>query len=124
MTNNKSIISGEASSLDKGGIVLQKAPFLLYEINEKKVFVDVYFKDENIWMTQDLMAQLFEIQRPAITKHLINIFNEQELLEDAVSSILEHTASDGKKYKTKFYNLDAIISVGYRVSSTKATKFR
>ena len=67
---------------------------------------------------------LFGVQRPAITKHLKNIFESEELEEIAVSSILEHTADDNKTYKTKFYNLDAIISVGYRVNSAKATQFR
>jgi hypothetical protein len=75
-------------------------------------------------MTQKKIADLFGVQRPAITKHLKNIFATDELEEDSVSSILEHTAEDGKKYKTTFYNLDAIIAVGYRVNSNKATKFR
>jgi len=75
-------------------------------------------------MTQKKIADLFGVQRPAITKHLKNIFETGELEEDSVSSILEHTAEDGKKYKTTFYNLDAIIAVGYRVNSKKATKFR
>ena len=70
------------------------------------------------------MAELFGVQRPAITKHLGNIFKENELDENSVSSILEHTAEDGKNYKTKYFNLDAIISVGYRVNSTQATQFR
>ena len=70
------------------------------------------------------MAELFGVQRPAITKHLNNIIKEGELEENSVSSILEHTAEDGKNYKTKYYNLDAIISVGYRVNSSQATKFR
>ena len=81
-------------------------------------------RDENIWLTQDKIALLFGVQRPAITKHLKNIFESSELTEQAVSSILELTAEDGKTYKTKFYNLDAIISVGYRVNSSQATHFR
>jgi hypothetical protein len=75
-------------------------------------------------LTQERIAELFGVQRPAITKHLKNIFESGELVEGAASSILEHTAADGKNYKTKFYNLDAIISVGYRVNSTRATHFR
>jgi hypothetical protein len=75
-------------------------------------------------MTQKKIAELFGVQRPAITKHLKNIFESGELVENSVSSILEHTADDGKKYKTTFYNLDTIIAVGYRVNSNKATKFR
>jgi hypothetical protein len=71
-----------------------------------------------------MIAQLFDVQRPAITKHLKNIFENHELEENSVSSILEHTATDGKQYNTKYYNLDAIISVGYRVNSKKATQFR
>jgi len=71
-----------------------------------------------------MIAELFDVKRPAITKHLKNIFECEELEEQSVSSILEHTANDGKKYKTKYYNLDAIISVGYRVNSKRATQFR
>lgn len=80
--------------------------------------------NETIWLTQKAIAELFGVQRPAITKHLINIFESSELEEISVSSILEHTAEDGKVYNTKYYNLDAIISVGYRVNSSKATQFR
>ncbi len=79
---------------------------------------------ETIWANQKQMADIFTVQRQAITKHLKNIFNEEELDEDSVSSILEHTASDGKKYKTLFYNLEVLISVGYRISSITGTKFR
>jgi prophage maintenance system killer protein len=79
---------------------------------------------ETIWATQDQISELFGTQRPAITKHLKNIFESGELDEHSVSSILEHTAIDGKNYKVKFYNLDAILSVGYRVSSKNATQFR
>lgn len=79
---------------------------------------------ETIWATQASIADVFGTQRPAITKHLKNIFKEKELDERSVCSILEHTASDGKKYKTQYYNLDAIIAVGYRVNSKRATQFR
>ncbi|NOY96074.1 MAG: virulence RhuM family protein, partial [Chlorobi bacterium] len=98
--------------------------FLLYTTPDGKVKVEIFFHDENIWLTQKRMAELFGVQRPAITKHLGNIFKENELNEDSVSSILEHTADDGKRYSTKYYNLDAIISVGYRVNSAQATQFR
>lgn len=98
--------------------------FLLYTAPSGKVKVEIYFHDENIWLTQDKMAKLFGVQQPAIAKHLKNIFESGELLENSVHSILEYTASDGKKYQTKFYNLDAIISVGYRVNSAQATQFR
>ena len=77
-----------------------------------------------MWLTQQQIADLFGTKRPAITKHLSNIFNSGELDKDSVSSILEHTAADGKTYKTLFYNLDAILSVGYRVNSINATSFR
>jgi prophage maintenance system killer protein len=80
--------------------------------------------EDTVWLTQKQIAQLFGTQRPAITKHLSNIFKNKELKKDSVCSILEHTASDGKIYRTKYYNLDAIISVGYRVNSTRATQFR
>lgn len=98
--------------------------FLLYTTPNGKVRVEIFLKDENIWLTQAKIAELFGVQRPAVTKHLKNIFESGELIEDSVGSILELTAEDGKRYKTKFYNLDAIISVGYRVSSAQATHFR
>ncbi len=77
-----------------------------------------------VWLTQSQIAELFGTQRPAITKHLSNIFRSKELSKLSVSSKMEHTASDGKTYKTWYYNLDAIISIGYRVNSTQATQFR
>jgi len=98
--------------------------FLIYTTPNGKVKVEIFLKDENIWLTQERIAELFGVQRPAITKHLKNIFESNELEEESVSSILEHTARDEKKYKTKFYNLDAVISVGYRVNSKQATQFR
>jgi hypothetical protein len=98
--------------------------FLLYTTPGGKVKVEIFLRNENIWLTQEKIALLFGVQRPAITKHLTNIFESGELVEFSVSSILEHTAEDGKVYKTKFYNLDAIISVGYRVNSLQATHFR
>jgi hypothetical protein len=98
--------------------------FLLYTTPGGKVKVEIFLRDETIWLTQEKIALLFGVQRPAVTKHLKNIFESGELAEYSVSSILEHTAPDGKTYKTKFYNLDAIISVGYRVNSRQATLFR
>jgi len=86
--------------------------------------LEVRLAEKTIWLRQEQIASLFGTQRPAITKHLSNIFKTKELDRDSVSSILEHTAADGKVYKTKFYNLDAIISVGYRVNSNQATQFR
>ncbi|MBC8415541.1 MAG: virulence RhuM family protein [Candidatus Cloacimonetes bacterium] len=95
----------------------RKSNFLLYSSQTSNINIDVVILDETVWLTQKSMGELFGVQRPAITKHLNNIFKEWELQENSVSSILEHTAADGKKYQTKYYNLDAIISVGYRVNS-------
>lgn len=108
----------------KGDVVKQQSDFILYTGNDGKVNVNVFVHDETIWLTQKAISELYGVQRPAITKHLKNIFDSGELLDDSVSSILEHTASDRKKYKTKYYNLDAIISVGYRVNSYQATQYR
>jgi hypothetical protein len=108
----------------------QITEFLLYTAPSGEVKVEVFLHNENLWLTQDRIAELFGVQRPAITKHLINIFAEGELEEIKVSSILEHTTKHGAiKGKTqvqqvRFYNLDAIIAVGYRVNSSKATQFR
>ncbi len=98
--------------------------FLLYTTPSSDVKVEIFMHNESVWLPQKRMAELFGVQRPAITKHLKNIFESGELEEDSVSSILEHAAEDGKKYNTKFYNLDAILSVGYRVNSSQATQFR
>jgi prophage maintenance system killer protein len=103
---------------------LQKGEVLIYKTSRNEVKLEVKLEHETVWLTQTQIALFFGTQRPAITKHLNNIFNSGELNKDSVSSILEHTASDGKTYKTKFYNLDAIISVGYRVNSQRATQFR
>ena len=101
-----------------------QSDFLFYTSSEGKTKIQVILNDETVWLTQKSIAELFGVQRPAITKHLKNIFDSEELNENSVSSILEHTADDNKIYKTKFYNLDAIISVGYRVNSKQATRFR
>jgi len=98
--------------------------FLLYQTPNGKVKVEIFLRDENIWLTQAMMADLFDIDRSVITKHLKNIFESHELEENSVCANYAQTASDGKNYSTKFYNLDAIISVGYRVNSTQATHFR
>lgn len=98
--------------------------FLFYTSSEGKTKIQVALKDETVWMTQKAIAELFDVQIPAISKHLKNIFEQNELDENSVISILETTATDGKKYNTNFYNLDAIISIGYRVNSIKATRFR
>ena len=96
---------------------------ILYQPNEE-TRIGVRLEQETIWLTQQQIAELFGVKQPAISKHLKNIFSSGELQESSVYSILEYTATDGKVYKTKFYNLDAILSVGYRVNSKNATLFR
>ncbi|MDX1354843.1 MAG: virulence protein RhuM/Fic/DOC family protein [Halomonas venusta] len=86
--------------------------------------LEVTLEQETVWLSQAQMAELFNTKRPAITKHLSNIYKSGELSEDSTCSILEHVAEHGQRYRTKHYNLDAIISVGYRVSSKRATHFR
>ena len=98
--------------------------FLLYNMPEEEGKVQVVIKDDTIWCTQKAMAQLFGVGVPAISKHLKNIFEEGELQMDSVISKMETTAADNKNYSTTFYSLDAIIAVGYRVNSMKATRFR
>ena len=100
------------------------AEFLIFQAEAKGQGVEVYYKDENIWATQKTMAMLFDVNVPAISKHLKNIFESGELKDDSVVSKMEITASDGKHYQTQFYSLDAIIAVGYRVNSVRATQFR
>lgn len=100
------------------------AEFLTFVLDGKEDGVQVYYKDETIWATQKAMSILFDVGVPAISKHLKNIFEEGELCEDSVISKMETTASDGKSYNTTFYSLDAVISVGYRVNSVRATQFR
>jgi hypothetical protein len=104
--------------------------FLMYSTPENDISVNAIIKDDTIWLTQKSMAELFGVQTPAISKHLKNIFEEGELSEEAVVSKMEITTRHGaipnktQKRETNFYNLDAIISVGYRVNSYKATQFR
>lgn len=102
----------------------------IYKSVDNKVELSVQMDKETVWLTQEQIAEVFGTQRPAITKHLKNIFSSGELNEAVVCSILEHTTQHGaitektQRKKTKFYNLDAILSVGYRVNSTRATQFR
>ena len=100
------------------------AEFLIFMLEGKDDGIQVIYKNETIWATQKAMAQLFDVGVPAISKHLKNIFESGELDGKSVISKMETTASDGKNYDTTFYNLDAIISVGYRVNSVRATQFR
>ena len=100
---------------------------ILYSIDNQKEFVNVVFKDETFWLTQKAMAELFDVNSQAITKHLMNIFQEGELDKDSTCSKMEQVQKEGSRNVTRnldFYNLDAIIAVGYRVNSKKATKFR
>jgi len=103
---------------------------ILYKTSDGKIKINTVFQDENIWLTQAKMAELFDVKRPAITKHLKKIFESGELNEKVVSSILEHTTQHGaikgktQKKSVKYYNLEAIIAVGYRVNSKRATQFR
>jgi len=97
---------------------------VLYQTKEGNVSVSVIFRNDSFWLTQKAMAQLFNCSIDNISLHLKNIFIEEELLSDSVTEEFSATATDGKKYKTKFYNLDAIIAVGYRVNSKQATQFR
>ena len=102
---------------------MEQGEIILYQPDEA-IRLEVRMENETVWLTQAQIAELFGTGRQAITKHLKNIFSSEELKEDSVCSILELTASDGKNYKTKVYNLDAILSVGYRVNSKNATLFR
>lgn len=100
-----------------------KGTVVLYQPNNN-TSLEVRVVEGTVWLTQEQIAKLFDVGQPAISKHLSNIFMEEELEKSSVHSILEYTAADGKKYSTQFYNLDAILSVGYRVNSKSATQFR
>lgn len=102
----------------------QDIQFILYNLPEKDGKVQVIIRYETLWCTQKAMAQLFGVDRTVISKHLKNIFESSELQQDSVCAKFAHTAEDGKIYNTQFYNLDAVISVGYRVNSLQATRFR
>ncbi|MCT7909260.1 virulence RhuM family protein [Arcobacter lacus] len=109
---------------------LQPTQFLLYKAENGKIKVDVLIQDETVWLTQEQMAELFGRDRTVISKHIKNIFTEGELDENVVCANFAHTAKHGAiEYKTqtttiKYYNLDVIISVGYRVKSLQGTRFR
>ena len=102
----------------------RKSRFLIYQAENGVIKIDVRFEDETVWLTQQLMAELFQTTKQNIGLHLKNIFGEGELAREAVVKDFFTTAADGKSYNTRFYNLDAIISVGYRVKSRVATQFR
>jgi len=98
---------------------------VIYEDEENNTKVEVRLIDEDVWLNVNAIANLFDVQRPAIVKHISNIYSDEELIESSTCSILEHMGNEGKQlYKTKYYNLDMIISIGFRVNSKKAIKFR
>ena len=101
-----------------------KDSIVIYESEKGEIEFRADVEKDTIWATQEKIANLFDCERSVITKHLQNVFNDLELDENSVCANFAHTATDGKKYKVKHYNLDAIIAVGYRVSSKKATQFR
>lgn len=105
-------------------LIGNESNIVFYTDEEGNTKIEVVLQNEDVWLNVNAIAELFDVQRPAIYKHISNIFTEEELDEKSVCSILEYTASDNKNYKTKYYNLDMIISIGYRVNSKKAVKFR
>lgn len=98
--------------------------FILYKTSDDKVSINVQIQDETVWLTQDQMAELFDKSKKTISEHIGNIFDEGELDENSVVRNFRITANDGKNYEVKHYNLDVIISVGYRVKSLRGTQFR
>lgn len=105
--------------------MMVKEEIIIYQVDKQSTHIEVRVESETVWLTQKQIAELFGTKRPAITKHLSNIYKSGELLENSTCSILEHMGSYGtQKYKTQYYNLDAILSVGYRVNSNNATQFR
>ena len=102
----------------------QKSEIIIYQTENNDVRIQTRLQDETVWLTQNSMASLFQTTKQNISLHLINIFKDNELAEDSVVKNFLTTAADGKQYSTKYYNLDAIISVGYRVKSPQGTKFR
>lgn len=100
------------------------ADFLIFQAQTHANSVEVMYAEDTIWCTQEAIAMLFDKSRSTITEHLQNIFKEGELQKESVCRKFRHTANDGKEYNVQFYNLDAIISVGYRANSTRATQFR
>lgn len=101
-----------------------KGEVVIYTAKDGHTELEVRLEEETVWLTQKQISELFSAERSVITKHLRNVFKSHELDENSVCAKIAHTAPDGKKYQTKFYNLDAIISVGYRVNSRRATQFR
>ncbi len=98
--------------------------FLFYQSDDGRIRLQVRLEDESVWLTQAQLSELFQRERSVVTKHIRNIFEEGELVEQAVCANFARTAADGKTYQTVYYNLDVIISVGYRVKSQRGTQFR
>lgn len=109
---------------DKNNQLEKFSKFVIFQTSTGKVNIDVFFQNDTLWLTQKTIAQLFEKGRTTISEHLKNILSEGELDENSVCRNFRHTAEDGKEYNTKYYNLRAIITVGYRVNSHRATEFR
>jgi hypothetical protein len=110
--------------MSKDKDIRNTSEFIIFKNEDEQVSIDVRLEDETVWLTQDQIASLFGVERPGITQHIKNIFAEGELHEESVSKKFLRTAADGKNYNTKHYNLDMIISLGYRVNSKIATQFR
>ena len=102
----------------------QKSQIIIYKTDDGKTRVEVRFEHENVWLTQKLMAELFETTKQNVSLHLQNIFKDKELSQDSVVKDFLTTASDGKKYKTKMYSLEVVVAIGYRVNSVRGTLFR
>ena len=121
--NKKNILQPIGDNQDALSRQATENEIIIYQ-PDSTVKLEVRLENDTVWLTQQQIADLFGVKQPAISKHLKNIFESGELIESSVHSILEYTATDGKSYRTKFYNLDAILSVGYRVNSRNATLFR
>lgn len=114
----------ETQNIKQDSLSEKDTQFIIFKTEGDKISIDVRFESETAWLTQADLAELFQTSRPNITMHIKNILEEGELREDSVCKDFLHTATDGKNYNTKFYNLDMIISLGYRINSKTATKFR
>ena len=111
-------------TLLKNKKTMNKGEIIIYQTPDGATSLDVRLENETVWLTQQKLSALFGVDRSVITKHLRNIFQTGELQENSVCAKIAHTADDFKVYQTKYYNLDAILSVGYRVNSKNATQFR
>ena len=97
---------------------------IMFHSPDGSVSIEVLYEDDNVWLSQKKMAELYDTDRSVITKHLKNIFSRGELNENSVCANFAHTAEDGKIYNTNFYSLEAVLAVGYRVNSPRGTQFR